>query len=64
MVSFNKDKIAKEMEQLQKKVGIAYFVGGYVVPSILQKWVSALSTEISKECRIRRDLGHGFSKWL
>ena len=59
-VSFDKDKIAKEMDQLQKKVVIAYFVGGCVVPSVLQKWVCALSNEISEECKIGRDLGHGF----
>ena len=59
-VSFDKDKIAKEMEQLQKKVVITYFVGGCVVLSVLQKWVSALSNEISEECKIERDLGHGF----
>ena len=59
-VSFDKDKIAKEMEQLQKKVVIAYFVGGCVVPSVLQKWVNALSNEISEECKIGRDLGYDF----
>ena len=36
-VTLDKDKIAKEMEQLQKKVVIAYFVGGYVIQSTLQK---------------------------
>ena len=56
-VSFDKEKIAKEMEQLQKKVVIAYFLGGCVV---LQKWVSALSSEINEDCKIGRDLGHGF----
>ena len=59
-VSFDKDKIAKEMEQLQKKIVIAYFVGGCVDSSVLQKWVSALSTEINEECKIGRILGHGF----
>ena len=59
-VTLDKDKIAKEMEQLQKKVVIAYFVGGCVVPSVLQKWVSALSSEINEVCKIGRDLGHGF----
>ena len=59
-VSFDKDKIAKEMEQLQKEVVIAYFVGGCVVPSVLQKWVSALSSEINEDCKIGRDLDHGF----
>ena len=59
-VSFDKDKIAKKMEQLQKKVVIAYFVGGSMVSSVLQKWVSALSSEISEDCKIGRDLGHGF----
>ena len=32
-ISLDKDKIAKVMEQLQKRVVIAYFVGGCVVPS-------------------------------
>ena len=31
-----------------------------MVQSVLQKWISALSSEISKECKIGRDLGHGF----
>ena len=31
-----------------------------MVPSVLQKWVSALSSEINEECKIGRDLGHGF----
>ena len=31
-----------------------------MVPSILQKWVSALSSEINEDCKIGRDLGHGF----
>ena len=59
-VSFDKDKIAKEMEQLEKKVVIAYFVRGYVVLSVLQKWISAMSNEINEDCKIGRDLGHGF----
>ena len=59
-VSLDKDKIAKEMEQLQKKVVIAYFVGGCVVSSVLQKWVIALSSEINEVSKIGRDLGHGF----
>ena len=31
-----------------------------MVPSVLQKWVSALSSEINEDCKIGRDLGHGF----
>ena len=31
-----------------------------MIPSVLQKWVSALANEISEECKIGRDLGHGF----
>ena len=31
-----------------------------MVPSVLQKWVSALFSEISEECKIGRDFGHGF----
>ena len=31
-----------------------------MVPSVLQKWVSALSSEINEVCKIGRDLGHGF----
>ena len=51
-VSFNKDKIVKEMEQLQKKVVIAYFVGGCVVLSVLQKWVSACLVKLVRIAKL------------
>ena len=59
-VDLDKEKIVQEMDLLQKRMVIAYFVVGGILVGALQKWISALSKEINEDCRIGRELGHGF----
>ena len=56
-VHLDKEKITKKMELLQKRMVIAYFVGGRILPSVLQKWVSFLSKEIGEDCKIGKEQG-------
>lgn len=59
-VALCKEKVQKEMEYYQKRVIIAYLVGGRFSQRSLQDWVAALSKEVQEDCRIRRELSHGF----
>ena len=58
-VFLDKEKISKEMESLQRRVAIAYFVDGNIFARAMQRWISALSKKLNEECRIDRDLSHG-----
>jgi hypothetical protein len=48
------------MEVFQKRIIIAYFVGGHQLPKILQKWAVAMLTELKEVCKVGRELGVGF----
>jgi hypothetical protein len=48
------------MEYHQKRVIIAYFVGGLQTAAVLESWAAAFSREVKTEVRIGRLLGHGF----
>jgi hypothetical protein len=53
-------KLKKEMEQLEKVVVIAYFVGGKQSTRILGDWLRDLGREVEEDLILGRDLGQGF----
>lgn len=55
-----KEKVQKEMDFFQKKVVIAYFVGGKPPYQALKEWAGAVAKEVSGQCQLGRELGYGF----
>jgi hypothetical protein len=56
----DEEKVRKEMEQLEKKVVIAYFVGGQQSVKVLGEWLLDLGREAQEELQLGRNLGQGF----
>lgn len=59
-VTLDKEKVQKKMDFFQKKVIIAYFVGGRLPQQAMNDWIGVVAKEVEGECLIGRDLGHGF----
>jgi hypothetical protein len=56
----DEEKVRKEMEQLEKVVVIAYFVGSQQSSKVLGEWIISLGKEVQEELKLGRDLGQGF----